>query len=110
MNNLLPYAFARDFGVLARTDGDNGNPVEVWVSGATAPAAIAEVSSMAPKRNAGGEGGTAPAATTDPETGDEDPAGGSGSDTLTTVVASLGLAAGLLALGLVLLGRRQDRR
>ncbi|HEY0488644.1 MAG TPA: type II secretion system ATPase GspE [Telluria sp.] len=44
MNNLLPYAFARDFGVLARTDGDNGNPVEVWVSGATAPAAIAEVS------------------------------------------------------------------
>ena len=74
------------------------------------PAAITEVSSMAPKQNAGGEGGTAPAATTDPETGDEDPAGGSGSDTLTTVVASLGLAAGLLALGLVLLGRRQDRR
>ena len=44
MSNLLPYAFARDFGVLARTlDGADG-PVEVWMSGATPPAAIAEVS------------------------------------------------------------------
>jgi general secretion pathway protein E len=42
--NLLPFAFARDFGVLAHSgDGDAG-AVEVWVSGATAPAAIAEVS------------------------------------------------------------------
>jgi general secretion pathway protein E len=45
MNNLLPYAFARDFSVLARTgDGGLDHPVDVWVSGATAPAAIAEVS------------------------------------------------------------------
>ncbi len=44
MNNLLPYAFARDHGVLARS-GDEGSPaVEVLVSGATAPSAIAEVS------------------------------------------------------------------
>ena len=44
MSNLLPYAFARDFGVLARTLDGGEQPVEVWVSGATAPAAIAEVS------------------------------------------------------------------
>ncbi len=44
MNNLLPYAFARDFGVLARSGDDAAQAVEVWVSGATAPAAIAEVS------------------------------------------------------------------
>lgn len=44
MNNLLPYAFARDFGVLARAGDDPSQTVEVWVSGATAPAAIAEVS------------------------------------------------------------------
>ena len=47
MNNLLPYAFARDFGVLARSgDAVDGvvQATEVWVSGATAPAAIAEVS------------------------------------------------------------------
>ena len=44
MNNLLPYAFARDFGVLARAGDDQSQTVEVWVSGATAPAAIAEVS------------------------------------------------------------------
>ncbi len=44
MNNLLPYAFARDFGVLARSGEDAAQAVEVWVSGATAPAAIAEVS------------------------------------------------------------------
>jgi general secretion pathway protein E len=44
MNNLLPYAFARDFGVLARGGDDATQAIEVWVSGATAPAAIAEVS------------------------------------------------------------------
>jgi general secretion pathway protein E len=44
MNNLLPYAFARDFGVLARASDESEHTVEVWVSGATAPAAIAEVS------------------------------------------------------------------
>jgi general secretion pathway protein E len=44
MNNLLPYAFARDFGVLARSGDDAAQSVEVWVSGATAPSAIAEVS------------------------------------------------------------------
>jgi general secretion pathway protein E len=42
--NLLPYAFARDFGVLARTADGGADAVEVWISGATAPAAIAEVS------------------------------------------------------------------
>jgi general secretion pathway protein E len=45
MNNLLPYAFARDYGVLARSGDDAANhSVEVLVSSATAPAAIAEVS------------------------------------------------------------------
>ena len=44
MSNLLPYAFARDFGVLARNSEQAEHTVEVWVSGATAPAAIAEVS------------------------------------------------------------------
>ncbi|GAB3473226.1 type II secretion system ATPase GspE [Massilia terrae] len=44
MNNLLPYAFARDHAVLARSNGDPGQSVEVLVSPATAPAAIAEVS------------------------------------------------------------------
>jgi general secretion pathway protein E len=44
MSNLLPYAFARDFGVLARPSDEAGQTVEVWVSGATAPAAIAEIS------------------------------------------------------------------
>jgi len=44
MSNLLPYAFARDFGVLARTSEEAEHTVEVWISGATAPAAIAEVS------------------------------------------------------------------
>ena len=44
MSNLLPYAFARDFGVLARASEVAEHTVEVWVSGATAPAAIAEVS------------------------------------------------------------------
>ncbi|HZV65063.1 MAG TPA: type II secretion system ATPase GspE [Telluria sp.] len=44
MNNLLPYAFARDFGLLARASDDAEHTVEVWISGASAPAAIAEVS------------------------------------------------------------------
>jgi len=44
MSNLLPYAFARDFGVLAKSLDGGLDPVEVWISGATAPAAIAEVS------------------------------------------------------------------
>lgn len=44
MNNLLPYAFARDHGVLARGNGEPGQSVEVLVSSNTAPAAIAEVS------------------------------------------------------------------
>ena len=44
MSNLLPYAFARDFGVLARASDEAEHTVEVWVSGATKPAAIAEVS------------------------------------------------------------------
>src|SRR3954462_4043390 len=44
MNNLLPYAFARDYVVLARSNGDPGQAVEVLVSNATKPAAIAEVS------------------------------------------------------------------
>ena len=41
---LLPYSFARDFAVLAqRADGGDGT-VEVWMSDATAPSAVAEVS------------------------------------------------------------------
>ena len=43
MNTLLPFAFARDNAVLAHMDGE-GQPVEVWVSRSTSPAAIAEVS------------------------------------------------------------------
>ncbi|MFJ2989039.1 type II secretion system ATPase GspE [Collimonas sp. NPDC087041] len=44
---LLPYAFARNFSLLAqRIEDANGadNPVEVWISEATQPTAIAEVS------------------------------------------------------------------
>jgi general secretion pathway protein E len=44
MNNLLPYAFARDFAVLARPSEEVEHTVDVWVSGNTTPAAIAEVS------------------------------------------------------------------
>src|SRR5213595_2568817 len=44
MSNLLPYAFARDYGVLARASDESEPPVKLGVSGATAPAAIAEVS------------------------------------------------------------------
>ncbi len=40
-SRLLPYAFARDFGLLAQR---NGTAVEVLVSDATPPTAIAEVS------------------------------------------------------------------
>ncbi|HEX7647734.1 MAG TPA: type II secretion system ATPase GspE [Noviherbaspirillum sp.] len=41
---LLPYAFARDHALLARRADNGANAVEVWVSEATAPSAIAEVS------------------------------------------------------------------
>ena len=41
---LLPYAFARDHAVLAQRGATPDNGVEVWVSDATAPRAIAEVS------------------------------------------------------------------
>ncbi len=41
---LLPYAFARDHALLARRSEAANNAVEVWVSEATAPAAITEVS------------------------------------------------------------------
>lgn len=41
---LLPYAFARDYSLLAQRSDVATNPVEVWVSDATLPSAIAEVS------------------------------------------------------------------
>ena len=41
---LLPYAFARDYVLLAQRDDAAGSPVEVLVSDATAPTAVAEVS------------------------------------------------------------------
>ena len=44
MTNLLPYAFARDHGVLARAGDDPAQSIEVLISNATPPAAIAEVS------------------------------------------------------------------
>jgi general secretion pathway protein E len=44
MSNLLPYAFARDYSVLAQPGQEAGHSVDVYVSTATAPAAIAEVS------------------------------------------------------------------
>jgi general secretion pathway protein E len=40
---LLPYAFARDFSLLAKRNDSLPHAVEVWVSSATAPTAIAEV-------------------------------------------------------------------
>ncbi|MGB9990158.1 type II secretion system ATPase GspE [Pseudoduganella rhizocola] len=43
MSNMLPYAFARDFLVLAKP-ADTSGAVEVYVSSATTPSAIAEVS------------------------------------------------------------------
>ena len=42
-SRLLPYAFARDFALLAQRQNE-GSPVEVWMSEATKPAAIAEIS------------------------------------------------------------------
>jgi general secretion pathway protein E len=42
--HLLPYAFARDFSLLALRYGAAHGPVEVWISDATPPTAIAEVS------------------------------------------------------------------
>ena len=41
---LLPYAFARDFSLLAMRSEAAGSPVELWVSDATPSTAIAEVS------------------------------------------------------------------
>jgi general secretion pathway protein E len=41
---LLPYAYARDFALLAQRSGAADGAVEVWISDATAPTAIAEVS------------------------------------------------------------------
>ena len=44
-DRLLPYSFARDFGVLAhRAEANGNNAVEVWISDTTAPSAIAEIS------------------------------------------------------------------
>jgi general secretion pathway protein E len=44
MSNLLPYAFARDFALLAKAADQVGAAVEVWISSSTLPGAIAEVS------------------------------------------------------------------
>ena len=44
MSNLLPYAFARDFLVLAQPGAAGEHAVDVMMSAATPPAAIAEVS------------------------------------------------------------------
>src|SRR5574340_607205 len=41
---LLPYAYARDFALLAQRNDTAGSPVEVLISDATPPGAIAEVS------------------------------------------------------------------
>ena len=41
---LLPYAFARDYALLAQRNDGGDSAVEVWVSDATTPSAIAEVS------------------------------------------------------------------
>ena len=41
---LLPYAFARDNALLAQRNDNADSAVEVWVSDATSPTAIAEVS------------------------------------------------------------------
>jgi general secretion pathway protein E len=43
-SRLLPYAFARDFALLARRSDTAANAIEIWVSDATSPSAIAEVS------------------------------------------------------------------
>ncbi len=41
---LLPFAFARDFAVLAQAGGGADGAVECWISEATAPSALAEIS------------------------------------------------------------------
>jgi general secretion pathway protein E len=41
---LLPYAYARDYAVLAQRSGAENGSVEVWISDATMPTVIAEVS------------------------------------------------------------------
>ncbi len=41
---LLPYAFARNFSLLAQRNSTAHGPVEVWISDETTPSAIAEVS------------------------------------------------------------------
>jgi general secretion pathway protein E len=41
---ILPFAFARDFALLAQRNGTADSPVEVMISDATTPTAIAEVS------------------------------------------------------------------
>ena len=41
---LLPYAFARNFALLAQRNGAAGSPVEVCISDETPPGAIAEIS------------------------------------------------------------------
>ena len=43
-DRLLPYAFARDFALLAHRNLSRDGSVEVWISDATQPSAIAEVS------------------------------------------------------------------
>lgn len=43
-SRLLPYGFARGFSLLARSGDKAGDPVEIMVSDATPPSAIAEVS------------------------------------------------------------------
>ena len=45
-SRLLPYAFARDHAVLAHRGATPDTGVEVWVSDATAPRAIAEVGAI----------------------------------------------------------------
>ena len=41
---LLPYAYARDYGLLAKRSDAVPHAVEVWISSTTPPSAIAEVS------------------------------------------------------------------
>jgi general secretion pathway protein E len=43
-SHLLPFAFARDFALLARPGAAPGDAVELWVCPTSAPAAIAEAS------------------------------------------------------------------
>lgn len=41
---LLPFSFARDFAVLAQAADSDDDAVDLWVSDATAPTAVAEIS------------------------------------------------------------------